>query len=115
MRVRIRVGRVAMGVVYLAAGTAHFLFTRAYERILPDYLPAHHEMVLLSGAAEICGGLGMLIPGRRRAVAWGLVCLLIAVFPANLWMAQHPELFPEVPPWLLWLRLPLQLPLIWWA
>lgn len=110
-----RIGRVVMGVIYVAAGAMHFVATRNYERIMPSYLPAHHELVLLSGAAEIAGGLGVLIPGRRRAAAWGLVCLLIAVFPANLWMAQHPELFPGVPAWALWLRLPLQLPLIWWA
>lgn len=112
---RVRWGRVLMGVMYIAAGTMHFVATRSYERIMPAYLPVHHELVLLSGAAEICGGLGMLIPGRRRPVAWGIVCLLIAVFPANLWMAQHPELFPGVPQWALWLRLPLQIPLIWWA
>jgi uncharacterized membrane protein len=110
-----RPGRVLMGALYVVAGSAHFAATRAYERVVPSYLPAHHEMVLLSGAAEIAGGLGVLIPGRRRAAAWGLVCLLVAVFPANLWMAQHPELSPGVPLWLLWLRLPLQLPLIWWA
>jgi uncharacterized membrane protein len=104
-----------MGVLYVVAGSAHFVATRAYERMVPSYLPAPHELVLLSGAAEIAGGLGVLIPGRRRAAAWGLVCLLVAVFPANLWMAQHPELSPGVPLWVLWLRLPLQLPLIWWA
>ena len=110
-----RLGRVLMGVLYVVAGMGHFAFTRAYERVMPPYLPAHHALVLLSGAAEIASGLGVLIPGRRRAAAWGLVCLLVAVFPANLWMAQHPELSPGTPPWLLWLRLPLQLPLIWWA
>ena len=110
-----RIGRVLMGGLYIVAGAAHFVFTPAYERIIPPYLPTHHALALLSGAAEIAGGLGVLIPGRRRAAAWGLVCLLVAVFPANLWMAQHPELFPGVPQWALWLRLPLQLPLIWWA
>jgi uncharacterized membrane protein len=71
--------------------------------------------VLISGAAEIAGGLGVLFPPTRRAAAWGLVLLLVAVWPANLWMAQHPERFPGIPMWALWLRLPLQLPLIWWA
>ena len=104
-----------MGGLYVVAGVGHFAFTHAYERVMPAYLPAHHALVLLSGVAEITGGIGVLIPGRRRAAAWGLVCLLVAVLPANLWMAQHPELTPGVPQWLLWLRLPLQIPLIWWA
>jgi uncharacterized membrane protein len=50
-----------------------------------------------------------------RAAAWGIVALLLAVWPANLWMALHPELFPWVPLWVAWVRLPLQVPLIWWA
>jgi uncharacterized membrane protein len=110
-----RLGRVMMGGLYVAAGVMHFVATRAYERIMPAYLPAPHALVLLSGAAEIAGGLGVILPGRRRASAWGLVCLLVAVMPANVWMVQHPELYPDVPVWVLWARLPLQLPLIWWA
>jgi uncharacterized membrane protein len=86
-----------------------------YERIMPDYLPRHHELVLLSGLAEIAGGVGVLVPQTRRAAAWGIVLMLVAVFPANVWMVQHPERFPGVPMWAMWLRLPLQVPLIWWA
>jgi uncharacterized membrane protein len=104
-----------MGILYMGAGVMHFVATHAYERIMPAYLPAHLELVLLSGAAEIAGGFGVVLPATRRAAAWGIVCLLISVMPANVWMAQHPELTPGVPVWLLWLRLPLQLPLIWWA
>lgn len=110
-----RLGRIVMGVLYIAAGAGHFLVTRAYLRIMPDYLPAHRELVLLSGAAEIAGGLGLFFPPTRRAASWGIILLLIAVFPANLWMAHHPDRFPTVPLWILWLRLPLQLPLLWWA
>jgi uncharacterized membrane protein len=114
-----RVGRALMGVLYVVAGAAHFVLTRSYERIMPDYLPAHHELVLVSGAAEIAGGVGILVadryPAVGRAAAWGIVLLLIAVMPANVWMVQHPERFPGVPLWAMWLRLPLQLPLIWWA
>ena len=110
-----RFGRVGMGVLYVIAGAGHFIVTRAFVQNVPDYLPAHHELVLLSGAAEIAGGLGVLYPPARRTAAWGIIVLLIAVFPANLWMAQHPERFPTIPQWILWLRLPLQIPLIWWA
>ncbi len=57
-----RLGRAVMAVLYLSAGAGHFIMTRAYVRIMPDYLPAHREIVLLSGAAEIAGGVGLLIP-----------------------------------------------------
>ena len=110
-----RLGRIAMGALYIIAGAGHFIVTRAYVHIMPDYLPAHRELVLLSGAAEIAGGLGVMVRLTRRAAAWGIILLLIAVFPSNLWMAQHPERFPTSPLWILWLRLPLQLPLLWWA
>jgi uncharacterized membrane protein len=110
-----RVARIVMGVLYVVAGTCHFVVTRLYEGIMPDYLPGHHELVLISGAAEIAGGLGVMIPQTRRAAAWGLVVLLVVVMPANVWMAQHPEKYPGIPVWAIWLRLPLQLPLIWWA
>jgi uncharacterized membrane protein len=114
-RLELQIGRVLMGVMYMVAGTGHFVATRLYESIMPDYLPAHHELVLISGAAEIAGGLGVLIPQTRRAAAWGLVVFLVAVMPANIWMAQQPERYPDIPLWAIWLRLPLQLPLIWWA
>jgi uncharacterized membrane protein len=110
-----RIARAVMGTLYIVAGTLHFVSTRMYMGIMPDYLPAHRELVLLSGAAEIAGGIGVLVPQTRRAAAWGLVVLLIAVMPANVWMVQHPERYPGMPLWAMWLRLPLQLPLIWWA
>lgn len=110
-----RVGRLLMGVLYLGAGSLHFLLTPTYMRIMPAYLPAHHELVLLSGAAEMLGGAGILIPATRRPAAWGLIALLVAVFPANLTMITDHERFPTVPLWAAWARLPLQLPLLYWA
>ena len=110
-----RLTRTLMGLLYITAGTLHFLLTHTYTGIMPDYLPAHRELVLISGAAEVAGGLGLMIPQTRRPAAWGLILLLIAVMPANIWMAQHPERYPSIPLWAIWLRLPLQLPLIWWA
>ena len=110
-----RPARLLMGTLYITAGALHFILTRTYVNIMPDYLPAHRDLVLISGAAEIAGGLGVLIPQTKRPAAWGLILLLIAVMPANIWMAQHPERYPGIPLWVLWLRLPLQLPLIYWA
>jgi uncharacterized membrane protein len=104
-----------MGLLYVTAGTLHFVFVGRYASIVPAYMPAHRTLVLVSGAAEIAGGLGVLFRPTQRAAAWGIILLLVAVFPANLWMAQHPERYSFVPEWLLWVRLPLQLALIAWA
>ncbi len=57
-----RIGRILIGTLYIVAGTGHFILTRLYESIMPDYLPAHHELVLISGFAEIAGGLGVMVP-----------------------------------------------------
>ena len=93
----------------------HFLVPRAFLAIVPDYLPDHLALVRISGLAEIAGGLGVLFPATRRPAAWCLAALLVAVFPANLWMAQNPSRFSSIPAWALWARLPLQIPLIAWA
>jgi uncharacterized membrane protein len=112
-----RIPRLLMGALYISAGTLHFLITSRYVAIMPPYLPAHHDLVLISGAAEIAGGVGILtpIPQIRHAAAWGLVALLIAVMPANIYMVTAHEKFPGIPLWIGILRLPLQLPLIYWA
>jgi uncharacterized membrane protein len=104
-----------MGALYVVAGVEHFVMTRMYVGIMPDYMPAHRELVLLSGAAEIAGGIGVLVPQTQRAAAWGLIALLVAVMPANVWMVQHPERYAGIPVWAMWVRLPLQGVLVWWA
>ncbi len=110
-----RLGRLLMGALYIAAGSLHFIATRTYTGMMPSYLPAHRDLVLVSGAAEILGGIGVLLPQTRRPAAWGLILLLIAVFPANITMVAEHSRFPSVPLWAAWLRLPLQIPLIYWA
>jgi len=110
-----KMGRLAMGLLYIGAGAMHFVLTRTYIRIMPPYLPAHRELVLISGAAEIAGGIGVLVPATRRAAAWGIVALLVAVFPANVTMLHEHHQFPQIPVWMLWARLPLQAPLLLWA
>ncbi len=108
-------GRIALATLFLAAGAMHFLVPQAYERIVPPYLPAPHALVLVSGACEMLGGAGLLLRFSRRAAAWGLVALLVAVMPANIQMALDHAHWPKIPEWALWLRLPIQLPLIAWA
>jgi len=99
------------------AGTLHFVRPRWYEAIMPDWVPAHRELVLASGVAEAAGGLALMAPdpGVRRAGAWWLVATLVAVFPANLHMALHPERYRRIPPAALWGRLPVQLGFIAWV
>jgi uncharacterized membrane protein len=111
------IGRIALAVLFVLAGSIHFLAPQVYLKIVPPYLPAHLPIVYLSGIVEILGGVGLLIPSTRQAVAWGLVTLLIAVLPANIYMATAHLPAPGImgQSWAQWLRIPLQLPLIYWA
>jgi len=81
---------------------------------MPPFIPAPHAMVLISGICEILGGVGVMIPATRAAAAWGLIALLIAVFPANIYMAADPKFANIAPRWTLFARLPLQFVLVWW-
>jgi uncharacterized membrane protein len=113
----LRVLRPLAGPLFLLAGALHFTHTRLYTRIMPPYLPAHRELVYASGVAEVAGGAALLAPSPtvRRAGMWWLLATLLAVFPANVHMALHPDEFPELPPWFLVARLPLQGVFAWWA
>ena len=110
-----RWGRRSLGLTFIAAGVLHFIKPAMYEAIVPPSLPRPRLLVLLSGVFEVLGGLGVLSPWRavRRVSGWGLAALLVAVFPANLFMATHNV--GGFPAWLRWGRLPLQLPMIAWA
>jgi uncharacterized membrane protein len=107
---------VLAAIFYIVAGTMHFIKPDAYLRIMPPYIPWHLVMVRISGGFEILGGLGLIVPRTRRAAAWGLVALLIAVFPANVFMATNPidAGATSIASVLRWGRLPLQLLLVWW-
>jgi uncharacterized membrane protein len=105
----------ALAAFFTFAGTMHFVRPRQYVAIMPDYLPAHRELVYASGVAEIAGGLGALPKRTRRAAGWWLVATLVAVFPANLHMALHPERYRAIPRALLYARLPVQGLFIAWA
>jgi uncharacterized membrane protein len=107
-------GKAIFAALFIVGGVAHFLATDVYMRIIPPYLPYHRALVLVSGVIEVALGILLLVPRTSRLAAWGLVALLIAVFPANLYMFQQSEQF-SLPPTLLLLRLPLQGLLILWA
>ncbi|MCS3750824.1 putative membrane protein [Salinibacter ruber] len=103
-----------IALLFAVAGTAHFVRPSAFARIVPPYLPAPYALVYVSGAAELLGALGVLVPGLRRYAGWGLILLALAVFPANVHMALHPADFEGIPAWALYLRLPLQVALVGW-
>ena len=95
----------------------HFIVPAPYLRIMPPALPWPDALVAISGAAEIAGGIGLMIPSARSSAAIGLIALLIAVFPANIYMATAQIRFNGIAgePWAQWLRLPLQAAIIWWV
>jgi uncharacterized membrane protein len=98
------------GPLFVIAGAMHFVIPKTYRRIVPPYIPAPMAMVYASGVAEIAGGAGLMVKRSRRLAGWWLIATLLAVFPANLHMALHPDDFRDVPGGskALWARLPLQ-------
>ena len=107
-------GKGLFAGLFIVAGVGHFVSTDFFVKIMPPSLPYHRELVWLSGAIEVALGIMLLAPRTSRLAAWGLIALLIAVFPANIYMYQHADLFP-FPPITLLLRLPAQGLLILWA
>jgi len=107
--------RVAMWFVFcwfFFGGLAHFAFTDLEARIVPPQIPDPRDIVLLTGVLELAGAFGLLLPWTRRAAGWGLFLLTLAVTPANVYMLRIHDQF-DIPVWLLWLRLPFQLVLLW--
>jgi uncharacterized membrane protein len=105
----------ALGFIFLwffLGGIAHFVFTDAQMRIVPPWMPWPREAVLVSGVLELLGAVGLLVPNWRRAAAWGLFALTLAVTPANVFMLQQAHAFPKVPYALLVARLPMQVVLL---
>jgi len=109
------ISRLALAVFFIIAGVNHFRSPDVYLSMMPPWLPWPEMLNFVSGAAEIAGGVGVLHPRARRIAGWGLIALLVAVFPANLHVALNgwPEM--HVPQWVLWARLPVQLLFIAWV
>ena len=105
------------GPFFVGAGVMHFVIPRAYRRIVPPYVPAPAAVVYVSGVAEIAGGVGLMRREHRRLAGWWLIATLLAVFPANVHMALHPDEFPKVPGGVtaLYARLPIQGVFIAWV
>lgn len=113
-----RISILLIAIFFMSGGIAHFVYQNAFIAVMPAYLGFHRELVLISGVCELLGAVGMLLPRTRKFAGYGLIALAVAVFPANVNMALHPELTPNVAETLLCLRLPLQFLLIWliaWA
>lgn len=106
--------RFVLAILMIFAGTMHFANPEFFLKIVPPYLPLHRELVLISGVCEILLGVLLLIPKCSLLAAWGIIALLIAVFPANVYLYQHQEILPASALVHL-LRLPLQGIFILWA
>ena len=101
-----------LAIAFVLAGINHFLNPAFYLQMMPPVLPAPLFLIYLSGVFEIALGILLLVPKFTRFAAWGLIALLIAVFPANIYMAMNPQIFPEFSSTAIYARLPLQLVLI---
>jgi uncharacterized membrane protein len=121
LRERVRtIARWFVTVAMVAIGVLHFARPEPFLAIMPPFIPFHLAMVLISGAAEIALGLGLVPKQTRRWASYGLIALYVAVFPANIYMAVAgvAPTGETVPAWAAWGRLPLQpllMLLAWWV
>ena len=105
--------RLFVTVWFVIGGISHFTYPEPFLRIMPPYIPFHLAIVYISGALELIGALGLWIKPVRSLAGYGLMALTTAVTLANIHMFQHPDLFPSIPYWLLIVRFPIQVALIW--
>ena len=113
-----RIPLLIIAVFFIAGGIAHFVVTDSYIAAMPDYLGYHKELIIISGVFEILGAIGILVPQTRLLAGYGLVALIIAVYPANINMALHPERYTDISEFFIYIRLPFQflfMWFVWWA
>ncbi len=104
-----------MAAMYIVAGLMHFIKPRAYTSIMPRYIPAPKSMVFLSGLAEVILGVGCIFVTTRTLSLWGIILMLIAFLPVHIDMLSNEKIKKKVPAWFIWLRLPMQFGLMYWA
>ena len=104
-----------LSTFFIYTGIHHFVNPGFYLSIMPPAFPLHTEAVYISGFFEVVGGVCVLIPRLRKIAGWGLVALLVAVYPANIYMAITPEAFPDIHVSLLYVRLAFQFVFFYWA
>lgn len=105
--------RIIIALFFIYAGYNHFKKAWFFYKITPPLLlPWKKPINIIVGVAEIVGGIGLLIPMTQSWAAWGLIALLIAVFPANIYMLTSKGAGMKIKMWFLWLRIPLQFILI---
>ena len=104
-----------LSTFFIYTGIHHFVNPGFYLSIMPPAFPLHTEAVYISGFFEVVGGVCVLIPRLRKIAGWGLVALLVAVYPANIYMAITPEAFPDIHVALLYVRLAFQFVFFYWA
>ena len=99
---------ISMSIFYVSVGVNHFTIPEWFLQIVPPRLPYKLELVYISGFLEIILGVMLLIPATRFYAAWGLILLLIAVYPANIYLAQTNGAAMNTTPLVAWGRLPFQ-------
>ena len=104
-----------LGLLFIIGGVNHFRKPKLYERIMPPYIPAHSSLVLISGIVEMIFGFMLITKESQSIAAWGIILLLIVFIPVHIFMLQNKKASLKLPKWMLVIRLPLQLALIYWA
>ncbi len=116
MQILFIVSLITLAVAFIYAGISHFRKPWFFYKITPPLLQPYKKTInVIVGVAEIMGGIGLLIPLTRAWAAWGIIALLIAVFPANIYMLTSRGAGMKISMTFLWLRLPVQFLLIWWV
>jgi uncharacterized membrane protein len=104
-----------LGLLLVVGGVTHFTKSHLYERIIPPYIPAHKTVVLASGIVEMILGLMLLSNETQTIASWGIITILILFFPVHIYMLQDERATLKLPKWVLVLRIPLQIGLLYWA